>query len=422
MSEHGFTLFETPIGRCGIAWNGLGIAALQLPEARESETRARLVERVTEARELVPPAEVAAAIASIVALLSGEKSDLSTIALDMTGIAPFHRRVYEAARKLEPGMTLSYGEIAEKAGAPGAARAVGQAVRRNPFAIIVPCHRILAAGGKIGGYSANGGIATKLRLLAIEGRQVNGTKLFEGDGAFGFDVSFAVDYLRDADVALGRLIAKVGPFRMQLKQTPNIFMALAEAIVYQQLTGKAAATIFARVRALFPRAHEAPTPEQIMRTSDAKLRGAGLSGSKTLSLRDLARKTLDGTVPSLAEIHRLDDEAIIERLTAVRGIGRWTAEMLLIFRLGRPDVLPVDDYGVRKGFGVILNKKDLPTRQELQKCGERWKPYRTVASWYLWRAAEAAPRQQKKALKPRVASRSKGRAASKKSARPQSRP
>jgi 3-methyladenine DNA glycosylase/8-oxoguanine DNA glycosylase len=165
-------------------------------------------------------------------------------------------------------------------------------------------------------------------------------------------------------------------------------VALAEAIVYQQLNGRAAATIFARVRALFPRAHEGPTAEQILRTSDQKLRGAGLSRSKLLSLRDLARRAMDGQIPTLAEVHRMEDEAIIERLTEVRGIGRWTVEMLLIFRLGRPDVLPVDDYGVRKGFALAYRKRKLPAPRALMKHGERWRPYRSVASWYLWRALE----------------------------------
>ncbi len=177
---------------------------------------------------------------------------------------------------------------------------------------------------------------------------------------------------------------------MQLKRTPSIFVALAEAIVHQQLTGKAAATIFARLCALFPHAHRGPTAERILRTPDDKLRGAGLSRPKILSLRDLARKAQDGEVPTLAEVHRMDDEAIVERLSQVRGIGRWTVEMLLIFRLGRPDVLPADDYGVRKGFAIAFRKRDLPTRRELEQRGARWKPYRTVASWYLWRAVELA--------------------------------
>jgi len=165
---------------------------------------------------------------------------------------------------------------------------------------------------------------------------------------------------------------------------------LAEAIVYQQLTAKAAGTIFGRVCALFPRAQEGLKAEQILRVSDGKLRAAGLSRPKLLSLRDLARRTVRGELPTLAEVHRMEDEAIVERLTEVRGVGRWTVEMLLMFRLGRPDVLPADDYGIRKGFAIAFKKRELPGRDQLEKRGARWKPYRTVASWYLWRAADLA--------------------------------
>jgi len=391
MADQAFTLFDTPIGRCAIAWGASGVVSVQLPSARELQTRAHLLQRFPEARELPPTPEVQRAVECIAAVLRGEASDLSNIALDMDGVPPFHRRVYELARSIPPGETISYGEIAAKLGAPGSARAVGQALGRNPFAIIVPCHRVLAAGGKVGGFSADGGITTKLRLLSIEAGQGNGEgEAFEGNEMSGFDASEAVEHLRASDPVLARLIDAVGPFRMQRQKAASIFMALAQAIVYQQLNGKAAAAIFARVRALFPRAHEGPTPEQILRASDQKLRGAGLSRSKLLSLRDLARKAADGEIPTLAEIHRMEDEAIIERLTEVRGIGRWTVEMLLIFRLGRPDVLPSDDYGIRKGFAIAFKKRELPSRQQLEKRGARWKPYRTVASWYLWRAAEQA--------------------------------
>jgi 3-methyladenine DNA glycosylase/8-oxoguanine DNA glycosylase len=210
------------------------------------------------------------------------------------------------------------------------------------------------------------------------------------DGAFGFDPRVAVEHLRAADAALARLIDAVGPFRLELQKTPSLFGALAEAIVYQQLTGKAAATIFARVCALDPTARHGPTAERILETSDAELRAAGLSRAKVLSLKDLARRAESGEIPTLAQARRMNDEAIIERLTTVRGIGRWTAEMLLIFRLGRPDVLPVDDYGIRKGFAIVFKRRELPGRRDLEQRGARWKPYRTVASWYLWRAVERA--------------------------------
>ncbi len=399
MTTPGFTLFDTVIGRCGIMWGARGIVAVQLPEVSESKTRARLRERCPDARESPPPSAVQRAVDGIVALLRGETPDLSAIPLDMDHVPSFHRRVYEAARAIQPGATLSYGDVAARVGAPGAARAVGQALKRNPFAIVVPCHRVLAAGTKVGGFSADGGITTKLRLLSIEGAQVNGTSArVGGAGALGFDPRVGVGHVRASDAALARLIDAVGPFRLDLEKTSSICAALAQAIVYQQLTGKAAATIFARVCALFPRARHGPPAEQILGTSDDRLRGAGLSGSKVLALRDLARRAAAGKIPTLAETRRMDDEAIIERLTEVRGIGRWTVEMLLIFHLGRPDVLPADDYGIRKGFAIAFKKRELPSRTDVEKRGARWKPYRTVASWYLWRAVE---RSQKALEHPR---------------------
>src|SRR4029077_2088160 len=193
-------------------------------EAREIETRARLLQRFPDAREMPPTREAEIALNTIVALLRGEASDLSSVALDMQGVPPFHRRVYEIARTIPPGATLSYGELAGRLGAPGSARAVGQALGRNPFAIVVPCHRVLAAGGRLGGFSAKGGVATKLRLLSIERERANeAPTLFEGDGVFGFDPGAAMEHLRASDPALARVMDAVGPFRMRLKSTPNIF-------------------------------------------------------------------------------------------------------------------------------------------------------------------------------------------------------
>ena len=166
-----FALFETPIGACGIAWSPHGVAGVQLPEESSRATRRRLVARFPGAAEGAPPEDVARWISAIVALLRGEPRDLRSIELDMERVPPFHRRVYEAARDVPPGSTVSYGEIAARLGEPGAARAVGQALGRNPFAIVVPCHRVLAAGGRPGGFSAAGGVATKRRLLAIEGAE-----------------------------------------------------------------------------------------------------------------------------------------------------------------------------------------------------------------------------------------------------------
>jgi methylated-DNA-[protein]-cysteine S-methyltransferase len=388
MGAVGYNLFDTAIGRCGIAWSERGIVGIQLPEANESATRARLRQKHPGAEAGEPPPQVLPALTAIAALTEGEPAGLDGIALDVSSVSDFHRRVYEVARAIPAGSTLSYGQIAAALGMPGAARAVGQALGRNPFAIVVPCHRVVAANGRLGGFSANGGIVAKLKLLAAESAPVSH---FDGDGTLGFDPDAAVSHLRAADPVLARVIDQAGAFRMKLKRAPSLFVALAEAIVYQQLSGRAAATIYARICALFPRPHEGPTPEKILRTPSVRLKAAGLSQAKLLSLKDLAARAAAGEVPTLAQAHAMGNEALIESLTQVRGIGRWTVEMLLMFRLGRPDVLPVDDYGIRKGFAVAYRKRKLPAPRDLEKYGRRWAPYRSVASWYLWRAADAPP-------------------------------
>jgi len=198
------------------------------------------------------------------------------------------------------------------------------------------------------------------------------------------DPDAAIRALCAADPKLAELIERVGPYSLRVEQLQSPFQALAESIVYQQLTGKAAATIHGRLIALFPRKHV--TPQRLIDTHHRRLRSAGLSRAKVLALKDLAAKTLDRTVPSLSRLHAMPDAEIIEHLTAVRGIGQWTVEMLLIFRLGRPDILPVTDYGVRKGYARIFGGGRLPTPKYLARRGERWRPYRTAAAWYLWRA------------------------------------
>jgi 3-methyladenine DNA glycosylase/8-oxoguanine DNA glycosylase len=213
----------------------------------------------------------------------------------------------------------------------------------------------------------------------------------------------AIRHLKHADPRLARVIDRIaeisGPFNMKMSEHSGPFQALLRSIFYQQLHGKAAATILGRFKDRFG-AGDFPTPAQILAASTPQLRSVGLSRQKIAAIRDLAQKALDGTVPSQAEIELLPNEEIIERLTAVRGIGVWTVEMLLIFHLGRPNILPVSDYGVRKGFQLAFKKKDMPSPKELQAYGERWQPYRTVASWYLWRASEhLRPRSAKPAKK-----------------------
>ena len=207
-----------------------------------------------------------------------------------------------------------------------------------------------------------------------------------GNGAqeFCYDPVAAINYLAKIDDKLGQLMQRIGPYTMQIRSMHNPFEALARNIIFQQLHTNAATVIHGRVVALFGKGKL--HPQDILAASEETLRSAGLSRAKLAALKDLAAKTLDGTVPSLARLRRMEDEEIIQRLTAVRGIGRWTVEMLLIFRLGRPDVLPIDDFAVRKGFAITYELAEMPKPKALKEYGERWRPYRTVASWYMWRA------------------------------------
>jgi DNA-3-methyladenine glycosylase II len=217
-----------------------------------------------------------------------------------------------------------------------------------------------------------------------------------------YDVEEAVSALCAADAKLAKLIERAGPCTLRIAGQQSPFEALTESIIYQQLNGKAAATIHARVIASFGEVcglgvH--PEPQHLLDCPTPQLRAAGLSHNKTLALRDLAAKTLDGTVPTLAKIRRMPDEAIIEHLTEVRGIGKWTVEMMLMFRLGRPNVLPTSDYGIRKGFALTYEglkpetkvTPDLLARPEaMERRAKKWAPWRSVASWYLWRACDLA--------------------------------
>lgn len=199
--------------------------------------------------------------------------------------------------------------------------------------------------------------------------------------------------LKESHPRMAELIARSRRYNITPAISIRPFDALAESIAYQQLSGKAAATIFGRVRALYPKSKWLD-PEKLLATPDETLRAAGLSRAKTAALKDLAAKTIDGTVPSGRALIRMSDDEIITRLTAVRGIGRWTVEMLLLFDLGRPDVWPVDDYGVRKGFAKTFGRRKLPTPKQLMKFGEKWRPYRSVAAWYFWRALDESNKLQ----------------------------
>jgi DNA-3-methyladenine glycosylase II len=204
-----------------------------------------------------------------------------------------------------------------------------------------------------------------------------------------FDLVLAMEHLSAKDEKLASLIAETVQFQIDMEAAQSPYEALMESIAYQSISGKAAATIFGRVKAL-GNGGRAPCPEEMLKLKKSTLRKAGLSGAKVLAMKDLAQKTIEGIVPSLEEAQELSDEELVERLVSVRGIGAWTVEMFLIFNLGRPDVLPIHDLGVKKGWSVTYGKKHMPKPQELLAFGEQWRPFRTVASWYMWRAFERA--------------------------------
>jgi DNA-3-methyladenine glycosylase II len=202
-----------------------------------------------------------------------------------------------------------------------------------------------------------------------------------------YDFAAAVEHLRRSDPRLGEVIERLGPCRLEIDAKSTPYAALLESIVYQQLTGKAAATIFRRLCALVD-AGRVPRPRAIAAAPIERLREAGLSQAKARAVKDLAEKALARRIPGRSRLAAMSDDEIVTRLTEVRGVGRWTVEMLLIFTLGRPDVLPLQDYGVRKGFARAFGRRKLPTPQALERHGRRWRPYRTVASWYLWRVLD----------------------------------
>jgi 3-methyladenine DNA glycosylase/8-oxoguanine DNA glycosylase len=213
--------------------------------------------------------------------------------------------------------------------------------------------------------------------------------------ALGFDTEAAERHLASADARLRAVIDDAGPVRLKVDRSATTFETLARSIVHQQLTGKAAETIHGRLLALFP--GRRAQPGALLGIGDDALRAAGLSRGKVLAMRDLASRAVEGTLPSVRSMHGMTDEAIVEQLVKVRGVGRWTAEMLLIFRLGRPDVLPVHDYGVRHGFKLAYRKRAMPTPAELTRAAEKWRPFRTAASWYLWRAVDLAREKMREA-------------------------
>ena len=399
-----YTLFKTSLGMCGISWSEKGVTGFQLPEKTLEDTKQKLLEKRGD-RIFLPlsldstsiPDWIKKGVRQIQGYLKGEKSNLSDIPVDLEGVPEFHKAVYQAAEGIPIGKVATYGELAKIVRSPGAARAVGNALAKNPIALIIPCHRIIGGDGKLGGFSAYGSLAAKVKLLELEGAQIaqkngSGRSSVKQNGKDWSQVSSvswdgAALALLKRDPEMADLIQRVGPCALKPDAKQDPFHAFLESILYQQLTSKAAQTILGRLKQLFSHG-DFPTPQELLDLPLEKLRSAGISQNKALAARDLALKTMKGVIPTLSEAKKMSNESLIQQMTEVRGIGQWTVEMFLIFNLGRPDVLPVTDYGVRKGFARTFGKKELPSPKQLEAYGEKWKPYRTTAAWYLWRALE----------------------------------
>lgn len=309
--------------------------------------------------------------------LNGVSQDFRDVPLVLNGLTPFAVRVYRAAQEVPPGQVTTYGQLARTLLSPGATRAVGTALGRNPFLLIVPCHRVVGSGGSMGGFSAPGGSRTKALMLAAEGY---GVQSLWDEGEMERGTAHLL-----ADRHLGPIVSAVGPCPLRPLYPEQPFAALARNVVYQQLAGTAARAIEERVRALH--SPPFPTPEQLVATEPTVLRGAGLSGPKISALKALSQAVLEGDL-RVEELRLLPDDLVIEQVSRVKGLGSWSAEMFLLFHLGRRDLLPIKDLGIRKGLARLFGGPELPDASKIERWARPWRPYRSLASWYLWRSLE----------------------------------
>jgi DNA-3-methyladenine glycosylase II len=382
-SQSNWLIFPTALGHCGVSWRAQGVTAFMLPEATPARIQKEL-QTITGVKKPATtlPAWIRALVQQVKLHLKGKPQDFSAVPVVIDHATDFMQAVYKEAQRIPSGSVVSYAQLAERLGKPGAVRAVGTALGKNAIPLIIPCHRIITTSGKIGGFSANGGIAAKEVLLACEGVSLEKPRLIITAAQW----RTGVQYLQ-SDKQLAKIIKQVGPFPFKPKQNAEPLQVFISAIVSQQLSTKVAATILKRVNALIDK-KEKPCAKKILATDDEALRGAGLSYQKVSYLKDLAQHCVDGKFPTLEQVREMSDEQIIKRFTQIKGVGRWTVEMYLIFDLGRADVFPGDDYGIRKAIAKLHNLPELPPAKQMAQYAEQWKPYRSVASLYLWRSLD----------------------------------
>lgn len=375
-TSRGWSVFSTNVGPVGMAWTPRGVCRLILGLADAPATASEMKDACPDLSEVkrVPP-EVAVTRDRVKGLFRGKADDLLDIPVDLSGSSEFSRKVLRSLRRVKPGSAVTYGQLAAKAGKPGAARAIGRIMGANPVPVIVPCHRCMGADGSLTGFSTAGGTALKARLLFIEG--------YERDP----EHARGIRHLQKTDPKMRRVIAKVGPYLALPDKPRPAYETLVTAIVHQQLSVKAGQTIAGRVRDLVPGPNY-PTPAEMLALKPEALRACGLSNAKVGFVRDLAAHVHDGRL-KLAALKKMSDDAVVEELIKVKGIGVWSAHMHMIFHLDRLDVLPVGDLGLRMAAAKLYGLEEYATPAQLTEIAEPWRPYRSIGSYYLWRGLDS---------------------------------
>lgn len=367
-----FHSFNTDLGLCTISWRGNEVVKFSLPEVKTNKLQ------VVDGKKKVPD-WIKKLVSKIQLHLSGKPQDFSKVKLNFDEMTPFIKAVYNETRLIPAGSTKSYKDICKKLGKPNASRAVGTALGKNPILLLMPCHRVLNSSGKLGGFSAPGGIKTKVKLLEFEGVSFEKPKVILNQN----DFKKSTLSLLKLDSTFKSIIKKNSELSFKPKLDKEPLLPLISAIVSQQLSTKAAATILSRVLPLIS-VKGRPSANLILKAKEEVLRSAGLSYMKISFLKDLAGKYLNNEIPDLKMLKKMSNQQIIDSFTKIKGIGQWTVEMYLIFNLGRQDVFPVLDLGIRKAIGINFKHKEMPKPNELDEYSKRWAPYQSVASLYLW--------------------------------------
>lgn len=370
-----FAVGQCSLGAIIVAATAKGLCHIAIDDDADSLLR-ELQDRFPKAELIGDDPEFDAWIAQVIGFVEAPAIGLD-LPLDIRGTA-FQQRVWQALRTIPAGSIVSYTDVAKHLGLPKSVRAVASACAANTLAVAIPCHRVLRSDGSLSGY--RWGLERKQALLQREHRPQLPDALRTPANA----------HLVASDPAWFGLISKVGPCGLTAGTDRTLrspYEALMRAIAYQQIHGRAAEAILGRFLAHFP-GQSFPEPAAVLALDESVMRACGFSAAKTATLRGIAQGVVDGIVPTRAEAEALSDDALVARLTTLRGVGRWTVEMLLMFTLLRPDVLPIDDFGVREGWKVLKGLEHQPRPKALAETGQAWAPYRSTAAWYLWRALE----------------------------------